>query len=199
MKVSRCSMVLFAFLVIPASAAEPSAEFRCQSPFVRDASGVSLTKALGAANLAREEVFMSGDTEPVTVVFPKDQRRRLMVRWRDTTSERGIADIIIGIGSTRSVGGITIGASIVDVEKLNGRPFKISVAGGDVGFVVIDWQGGRLANLPGGCKASPEFVIDEAAFHLFTKEISDEALLSSGAGLRAAKPVVGDIFVSFPD
>jgi hypothetical protein len=53
--------------------------------------------------------------------------------------------------------------------------------------------------LPGGCKAGPEFVIDEAAFYLFEKEISDETLLSSRAGLRAAKPVVGDIFVSFPD
>jgi hypothetical protein len=53
--------------------------------------------------------------------------------------------------------------------------------------------------LPGGCKASPEFAIDEAAFHLFEKEMSEETLLSSGAGLRAAKPVVGDIFVSFAE
>ena len=48
--------------------------------------------------------------------------------------------------------------------------------------------------------AAQEFDIDEADFHLFEKEISDErTLLSNGAGLRAAKPVVGTIFVDFAD
>jgi hypothetical protein len=94
-----------------------------------------------------------------------------------------------------------VGWNHFDVEKLNRRPFKISDLDdeGD-GFAVVDWQGGRLsAALPGGCKPGAGFTIEEAALHSLEMEVSDGMLLSNGPGLRAAKPVVGAIFVSFPN
>lgn len=104
MKASIWSVILVALLGMPASATAPNSEFRCQGLFVRDASRASFIKAFGPANVAREDVFMAGDTVPMTVVFPRDRRR-----WRDMASERGIAKVIIGGGSTWSVGGIVIG------------------------------------------------------------------------------------------
>src|SRR5690242_17137258 len=121
-KFSICSTILLALLVMlpSAYAVELGAEFRCKDPFVRDGSRASLIKAFGAANVVREDIFLAGDTVPMTVIFPKNPRRRLEIVWRDMRTERGISKIIIE--SMWSVSGITIGASIVDVEKVNGRP-----------------------------------------------------------------------------
>jgi hypothetical protein len=79
-----------------------------------------------------------------TVVLGKTHDA-LEILWRDsnfTTPER----IIIGGGKTRwrSADGITIGTTLQDLAKLNGRPFQLRGFGREGGGMVVSWEGGRL-------------------------------------------------------
>jgi hypothetical protein len=93
---------------------------------------------------------------------------------------------------------------LVELERLNGGPFKLNYFEGDYGGAITDWLGGRFnAPLSGGCVLGVFVGIDErhpdAPTQALEKEVMpDRSLLSSGAGLRATKPVVSKMIVSFP-
>ncbi len=46
---------------------------------------------------------------------------------------------------------IAVGATLVDVEAKNGKPFKILGFDWDQGGSALNWDGGALAKMPGGC------------------------------------------------
>jgi hypothetical protein len=93
---------------------------------------------------------------------------------------------------------------LVDLERLNGRPFKLNYFEGDYGGDIFDWRGGRFdAALPGGCRLGASVGIAEKLPETVGEAMNSEiiengALLSSGPGLRAAKPEVSQMFISYP-
>ena len=89
------SLLIIMLCLSPATAGAKSANSDCAGAFGRDASHAGLVKAFGASNIAREDVFMYGDTMPMTVVFHKDPQRRLAVHWRDEKQGRGIERVVI--------------------------------------------------------------------------------------------------------
>ena len=103
-----------------------------------------------------------------------------------------------------SVAGVAIGTQLVDLERLNGGPFKLNYFEGDYGGDITDWLGGRFnAPIPGGCIFGASVGVAEQLPEAVDKAIDaevtqDRSLLSSGPGLRAAKPTVGEMFISFP-
>ena len=134
-----------------ALAAEPETTFKCEGPFGRDASYAKLAAKYGAANLTTEDDPHLD--EEVTILFPNDPARRLKIQWKDKKARRNPSTFTIEDGhSTWSVAGVTIGTSLVDLERLNGKPFKLNYFEGDYGGDITDWLGGRFkAPLPGGC------------------------------------------------
>jgi hypothetical protein len=108
---------------------------------------------------------------------------------------------IYGRASAWTVAGVRVGASLLDVEQLNGRAFKLNYFEGEYGGDVIDWQGGRFDQpLSGGCRFGANFVIDDTVPtpDMDKEAAADRTLLSGGPGVRAAKPLVAALFVYFP-
>jgi len=187
------------------ASAEPPAgkpqTFKCEGSFGPDASHAKLAKEFGAANIDTEE-YWDADWE-VTVVFPKDPQRRLIIQWKDHEARRKPASIKLE-GSLWSAAGVTIGTPLAELERLNGGPFKLNDFEGDYGGAITDWMGGRFTMpFSAGCRLGLSVWFDEnlpeAMDGAMEKELlPDRSLLSSGAGLRAAKPVVNEMTVIFP-
>jgi hypothetical protein len=197
-------LVVCCLLGTPALAAEPTTPFNCKGPFGRDASHAKLAAAFGAGN-----TIIRNDDEAdaeVTILFPNDPKHRLKVEWKDQKRRRGLSHVTIVGHSLWNVAGLVIGTPLAEVERLNGGPFQLNYFEGDYGGAIINWLGGRFDKpLPDGCVLGAFVAVDYE--HLPTevqkavdREVAtDRSLLSSGAGLRAAKPVVSEMIVSFPE
>jgi hypothetical protein len=188
--------LLMTMLCLSSASAE---EFSCAGPFGRDASHAGLVNAFGAANVSYEEVFRGGDTTPMTVVFPKDPERRLMVHWLDGEARRGLDAVIIQ-SPAWSVGGAALGMPIAVVERLNGRPFKLTdFLGSDHDGEVVSWQDGKLAAaLPGGCKVGAVIGINDADADATQGVQHAGGLASDDEGFRTADPRLYELTVYFP-
>ena len=205
MRNSAPCAILFACCLVsaPALGAEPTTPFKCVGPFGRDTNRDKLVATFGASNVTTDD-DVSADYE-VSIVFPNSATRQLMVTWNDE-AKRSFSHVTIGRGgpSSWSVAGVAIGTPLVQLERLNGRPFKLNYFEGDYGGDITDWLGGRFDTpLPGGCTFGATVVINEqhlpdAINQALDREVTpDRSLLSSGAGLRAAKPIVGGMYVGF--
>ncbi|WP_145928003.1 hypothetical protein [Bradyrhizobium neotropicale] len=154
----------------------------------------------GAANIATE---YDGEADAeVTILFPNDPERRLRVQWKDQKARRNPGYFTIEGRSSWSVAGVTIGTSLIELERLNDGPFKLNYFEGDYGGAITDWLKGRFdAPVSGGCVLGAFVGIDEQLpeSKALDEEVTpDRSLHSSGAKLRAAKPVVSKMIVSFP-
>jgi hypothetical protein len=192
-------LVLATLCFSPALAGPASTGFDCAGPFARDASHADLVKEFGAANVSREDVFAAGDTRPMTVVFPRDPERRLMVHWLDDDGRRGLGSIIIR-SPAWSAGGATVGMSVAEVQGLNGRPFKLmDFLGSDDDGQVLDWQGGKLeATLPGGCRIGAVFGVNDTDPDAAQGSPHPDGLLSEDPDLRKVGPRLYELTVYFP-
>jgi hypothetical protein len=189
------------FVGTTALAAEPAKPFSCEGPFGHDSTYAKLASTYGAANITTEQ-DAEADTE-VTILFPKDPGRRLKIQWKDTKTRRNPMLITMDEHSSWSVAGVAMGTSLIELERLNGGPFKLNYFEGDYGGAITDWLGGHFGTqLSGGCRFGAFVGIDgevpEAVNQVMNAEITqDRSLLSTGRGLRAAHPVVTEMFVSF--
>lgn len=195
----RAIVALFCFLT-PAFGAEPKTPFKCEGPFARETSHAKLARTFGASNATIE--YIGEFDEEVTILFPNDSTRRLIVLWKDQKGRQGLRIVIIREPrSSWSVAGIAIGTPLVEVERLNGGPFKLNYFEGDYGGDIIDCLGGRFdAPLSSGCKVGASVMTTKhTTSNAIEKEVlPDRTLLSSGRGLRAEKPTVREIIVGFP-
>lgn len=194
-------LVVCCLLGMPALAAEPMTPYKCEGPFGRDASCAKLAATFGAGNTVT--TYDGESDSEVTILFPNNPARRLKIEWNDQKARRNIGHVTIA-GSSWSVAGVVIGMPLAEFERLNGGPFKLNYFEGDYGGAITDWLGGRFAGpLPGGCLLGAFVTIDEhlpdAVNKTLDREVTpDRSLFSSGAGLRVAKPQVGQMIVSFP-
>ena len=170
----------------------------CTGPFARSMSHASLVKAFGANNVAVQTVgTVEGETEKVSVVFPRDKTRRIEVLWRDDRRRRNPAEIRLGVASTwQTAQGIRRGTPLAEVEALNGRPFRLYGFGFDYGGMVIDWNGGRLAARENGCTLSLRFTMRENADNAAVY-VGEQGFSSDDAGMQKAAPVVDALSLEY--
>jgi len=143
MTVTRRSLtVAYCLIGTAALAAEPTMTFKCEGPFGRDAAHAKLASKYGAANIVTE---YDGEADAeVTVLFPNDPERRLKIQRKDQKARRNPGHITIAGRSSWSVAGVAIGTSLIELERLNGGPFKLNYFEGDYGGAITDWLGGTL-------------------------------------------------------
>jgi hypothetical protein len=81
------------------------------------------------------------------VLFPKDSARRIEILWKDPEKKNSPASLAIrGERSLwKAIHDISLGTSLKDLERLNGRPFHLSGFGWDYSGSVTSWDKGTLA------------------------------------------------------
>ena len=174
---------------------------QCEGAFARDASHAKLVQAFGKSSVAFTDVDSAeGEKMKASVIYPDEPRRRVEVFWHDQNARSRPATIRVGFKSQwRAVRGLRIGTELAEVEKINGRPFKLLGFDWDLGGRVSDWQGGTFATVPGGCDFRLGFNPWADAPDAARDKVSgDKEFLSNDPNMRASKPTVSEIIINYP-
>ena len=177
----------------------PTTVVACSGPFAKDSSHLKLAMFFDSKNITFTDVEASGSKVPASVLFPNDPKRRLEVWWSNITSRKGIHLIVIGGQSTWAApGGLRLGQTLEQVEKLNHKPFKLKGFDKDRIATGSNWDGGALVTVAGGCKPGVSIRADANASAENINALSvDEEYSSSDPAIRAAKPTVSEILLGY--
>jgi hypothetical protein len=158
----------------------------CSSPVAATDSANSLKQRYG------------DETYKGLVLFPRAMDRRIEVGFIDdkVATVSGLTLRDTAKTSRWSVAGITIGASLVEVQKANGKSFVVSGFGWDYGGFVTDFKNGALGRiLPGGCSITVRFGKDKDP----PRALSGDGVKVSSDNPALVKfaPVVTEIGINF--
>ena len=178
--------------------AQPARAVTCGGTFAKDSSHLKLATAYKPENIVFTEVDASeGKKLMATVLFPKDAKRRLEVWWDNETSRSGTYLVVINGQSTWTAPkGLKLGLQIAQLERLNGKPFKLKGFGSGNEGTVSDWQGGALESIAGGFKVGVSLRADAKASPSGI-ELAAAELASTDAAVKAIKPAVAEIIVGY--
>ena len=180
--------------------AQPANVVACSGVFGRDSAHLKLAMRFDSRNLVFTKIpGPEGSQLDASVLFPNDPKRRLEVMWNNNAGRSETSMIAIN-GQSQWSGpkGVKLGLTLPALEKINGRPFRVSGIDKEGMASVTDWQGGALSTLPGGCQVgvrlAPDRKSPEAAIAAVT---GDHSLMSNDAALRAVKPTAGEIILGY--
>lgn len=146
-----------------------------------------------------------GETATGTVLFPKDPARNLSIMWKDAASKARPQEV--RINSARSIWkiqpGVGMGTTLKELEKINGRPFKIYGFEWDRGGAICSWEGGSLDASFSKKGVMLQLGLNDAEYSgpAYKKwgnsVVGDKCYLSSSPALQALNPRVGFITIEF--
>jgi hypothetical protein len=183
----------------PRLAAQPAHTVACSGAFAKDSSHVKLAQMVGANNIEYGQVSGAGGSAlNASILYGKDPKRRLEVLWQNEAARSDTSLIVItGQSQWHGPKGLRLGLALAALEKLNGKPFRLSGFDQPDGSAVLDWNGGALASLPGGCQVGVKLKPDSKATPDALKAAAGKELMSSDATVRAVKPVIGEIIFGY--
>jgi hypothetical protein len=172
----------------------------CSGTFAKDSSEDKLETVFDSKNVLFADVEVNdGNKVPASILFPNDPKHRLEVWWSNPAAHSDIHLIVIGGQSTWTApGGMRLGQTLEQVEKLNQKPFKLKGYDKNRLANVSGWDGGALATLPGGCapglslRANPKASAEAIGALPADKEYS-----SSDPAIRATKPTISEILIGY--
>jgi hypothetical protein len=173
----------------------------CEGAFAKDTTHAKLVEAFGKANVAFLEVDGdNGAKVKASVIYPDDSHRRVDVVWHDEKLRRRPATVSVDFRTDwHTVRGLHVGSELAEVEKINGKAFKMMGFDWELGGRVSNWQGGALAKIPGGCELRFGFnPWADAPDDARDKVSGQKEFLSSDPNMRASKPTVSEIIISYP-
>jgi hypothetical protein len=186
-----CGWTLIA--LCSAAAAQEPLVVNCEGPFGRNATRADVVKAFGANAV---DAVLEPEPEvklKATVLYPEDPKRRLEIIWDDQKARRRPTIGITGESSWATQNGIRLGMGLAEIERLNGKPFRLYGYEHDLGGRTTNWRGGALGKpLPGGCRLNLSIGVDDEAMKSphFDKVSGATEYLSSNPHMRALKPSV---------
>jgi hypothetical protein len=168
-------------------------------PITAQTSEADLRRRYGAAVDEARIQLGEGETAPGTVLYREDPLRHAEIIWRDTTGRRQPARLILrGDRSRWQVGlGISLGTSLQDLERLNGKPFSLAGFGWDYAGGVIDWKGGVLDSALAGVRLYLDPGPTQSESAPYSQVLGDREYLSSLPAMQQLNPRVAQIFVDF--
>src|SRR5215469_10862861 len=172
----------------------------CSGTFAQGSSHLELTTAFNSKNITFTDVEASdGSKVPASVLFPNDPKRRLEVWWSNRTTRSDIHLIVISGQSTWTApGGMRLGQTLEQVEKINHKPFKLKGFDKDRIATVSGWDGGALATLAGGCKPGLSLRADaKASAEKIGAFSADKEYSSSDPAIRATRPTITEILIGY--
>ena len=171
----------------------------CGGLFAKDSSHVKLAEFFQTANIEYGQVEGSGGSAlNATILYPKDPKRRLEVLWQNDATRSDTSMVVIaGQSQWKGPKGLRLGLAIAALEKINGKPFKLTGFDQPNGARAADWMGGALASLPGGCQVGIKFDADRKAGADLLAAVAGKELVSSNPALKAIKPTVSEIVLGY--
>ena len=171
----------------------------CGGLFAKDSSHVKLAEFFQTANIEYGQVEGSGGSAlNATILYPKDPKRRLEVLWQNDATRSDTSMVVIaGQSQWKGPKGLHLGLAIAALEKINGKPFKLTGFDQPNGARAADWMGGALASLPGGCQVGIKFDADRKATPDQLAAVAGKELVSSNPALKAVKPTVSEIVLGY--
>ena len=188
----------------PLARAQAPSVLDCTGPFARNADERTLARIFGSENVERANIPVGeGNTEPGTAIFAKDPEKRIDILWHDAYARPNV--VIIRNGSTWPVAianldkPVANGATLAEIETMNGKPFTLTGFGWDLGGYSNSWDGGRLDKPVGGCNLSLRFdPPKDAPGDALDKVNGDVEFSSTDSAMRQVKPVVVEIELGWP-
>lgn len=184
----------------------------CGAPIAWDATEESVKAQFGKENVEYLDLGGPEGTELFgTRVYGGDPSRRFDIIWandekRSEPLSIDVSQVWSEDGETASnpewtyTDGVKVGMSIEDVEKINGKPFKLSGFGWDYGGNALDWDGGLLQTTDDdSCGISVSF--NQTAENPAESTFGDKEIASNDKDVVASKPVVSrySVFYVRPD
>ena len=169
-------------------------------PLSSSSSDAELRQWYGAGELDTYRIELGeGETAPGTVLYPADSLRRAEILWRDTVSRKTPQRLVLrGSRSRWQVGpGVSLGTSLKELERLNGRPFVLAGFGWDYSGVVTDWKGGALDSALTGIKLYLDPGSQQRQSASYSQVLGDRDYSSDLPAMQALNPRVYQIFVDY--
>ncbi|HKP50237.1 MAG TPA: hypothetical protein VJU17_09505 [Gemmatimonadales bacterium] len=169
-------------------------------PLTPEGSEIELRERYGPSVVESARIELGeGETTPGTVLYPGDRLRRAEIVWKDTVSHRRPARVILrGTQSKWHVGqGISLGTSLQELERLNGRAFVLAGFGWDYAGVVTDWKGGGLDSTLASVKLYLDPGPAQQQSAAYSQVLGDRDYSSDLPAMQQLNPKVGQIFVDF--
>lgn len=195
--------ILLAALALPLAAAAPAKgpatrPLSCAVPVQKGDTAASLKKRHGIHARAMKIHAAEGEMVDGIALWPGDPARRIDVFLSETPGRQVETIRITGDKSRWRIGGLGIGSNLDAVLKANGRPVRVGGFGWDYGGGV-DPRGGKLAKWPGGCRIGLVMDIGPDVANPPDNVMGDGVSMGSNSqALRAARPVVTKVFISWP-
>jgi hypothetical protein len=182
----------------PATPATPHT-VACSESFGKDSSNLKLAMSFGFRNVTATNVEANGTKVAASVIFPDDPQQRLEVWWKNAPSSGTYLIVIAGQSDWTAPGGLHLGLTLPELEKLNHKSFKLKGFDKNGIAATSDWGGGELASLAGGCKAGLSLRADPKVSGKIIDALSpNKEYASSNPQMRAAKPTVSEILIGYP-
>lgn len=164
----------------------------CTYPVKPDATAESLIAEYGERAVTGLLSMPDNAVVNGVVLFRDKPDERIEVIFRDKEMTK-VAEVRLGEDATawRGPDGVRKGATIAEVQTANG-PFLMSGFRFDWGGEVIDWRGGKLETLDGGCALKLRLQLPAGA-----KASSDEEIESNDERLNGLDPTVADMAITW--
>jgi hypothetical protein len=108
-------------------------------------SNLDLLNVYGKKNVVDGEMnFAEGEVIPSTILFPRSSLRRITISWKDPDQKRNPDRVQIHGDKSlwKTSLGLTLGLTLEEVERINGRPLILTNYETDYDGTVRSWEGG---------------------------------------------------------
>lgn len=159
-----------------------------------------LRAGYGAAFVRHVTVSLGeGEVMPGTALYPDDPDKRVEIVWKNAIARRYPARALLRGTKSRWTlpQGITLGTTLAELERLNGRPFTMAGFGWDYSGAVTSWDGGALSVLKGRAWLYLEPAPGKNQDPSYAQVQGDRDVPSDSPAMRALEPRITRIAVAF--
>ncbi len=172
----------------------------CSGVFAKTSSHIKLAMAFNAQNISFAEVDgPEGTRVMASVLYPQNPKGRLEVWWSNDADRSQTSLIVInGQSVWTAPRGLRLGMTLAQVERLNGKPFKLKGFDAEGSSQISDWQGGALEKVAGGCNVGARMVADpKTPADARSALAADKEFASNLPAVKAAQPKIAEILIGY--
>lgn len=183
-------------------------------PITRPASESDLIKLFGKENITSQKLAVDNEGmeyQEGTVIYTNDPLKKLSILWSDPKNKKNLKRVkLYGDKSYwKLAGGVSLGTSLKELERLNGGEFIFWGFGWDAGGFVKTWSNGKLEKKFGGKvgigldtisrvkKPDATLVPDNITENEYFSVQGEREFSSSNPIMQKINPTIRQIFVGF--